>query len=319
MAVYADRAQSAGDLPPLPLAAWRPTKETLHLYCQVVGKIRKSATAPRAHRWNVPLYVAIRGLTTGRMRYGGLAFAIDFDFLDHRLVLRTDVGRSESFALRDGLSVKDFYDTLLGLLQEFGARLEVETEPVGVPGAPPHDEDTEHSAYDPVQAERFWRVLAWVDGVFEEFSGWFSGKTSPVHLFWHDFDLAVTRYSGRRVQEEGKADPVAHESYTHEVIGFGFSPAGRGTGDASFYSYTHPEPPDLTRRPLRPAEARWIPTEVGTHLAVLAWEDVRTSADPRRTLLAFLQSSYEAGGITAGWEMADLESVYTPEEARIRR
>jgi hypothetical protein len=316
MAVYAH--QSAGDLPPLPLAAWRPTKDTLHLYCQVVGKIRMSVSALSCHWWNVPLCVAIRGLTTGRMRYAGLAFAIDFDFLDHRLVVRTDVGKSESFALRDGMSVKDFHDTLLGRLDRLGARFEIETAPVGVP-APPHDEDTEHSAYDREQVERFWRALAWVDGVFEEFAGWFSGRTSAVHLFWHDFDLGVTRYSGRRVQEEDETDPVAHESYTHELIGFGFSPAGHGMEDASFYSYTHPEPPDLTDRPLRPARARWIPVEGGTHLAVLPWEDVRTSADPRGTLLAFLQSTYEAGGVTAGWEMADLESIRTPGEARARR
>jgi hypothetical protein len=315
--MYVDQTRGR-DLPALPLAEWRPTKDTLHLYCQIVGKIRMAATAPRNHWWNVPLYAAIRGLTTGRMRYGGLGFAIDMDFLDHRLVVRTDVGKTESVALRDGLSVQAFYDSVMGTLAGLGARLEISTEPVGLPGAPPHHEDTEHRSYDPAQVDRFWRVLAWVDGVFQEFSGWFSGKSSPVHLFWHDFDLAVTRYSGRRVPER-EADPLAHESSTHEVIGFGFCPGGHGTPDAAFYSYTHPEPPDLTRQPLRPEQARWIPTEAGTHLAVLGWEDVRTSADPRRTLLAFLQSAYEAGGVTAGWEMADLESIYTPSEARTSR
>jgi hypothetical protein len=319
MAVHDDQTRSADVLPALPLAGWRPTKDTLHVYCQIVGKIRLAATSPRDHWWNVPLYVAIRGLTTNRMRYGGLGFAIDFDFIDHRLVIRTDVGKTVSFALQEGLTVKEFYNTIMDRLGDVGARVSISTEPVNVPMAVPYPEDTAHASYDAENVGRFWRVLSWADDVFEEFSGWFSGKTSPVHLFWHDFDLAVARYSGRRVMHRPQGDPGARETYTHEQIAFGFSPDDRRTHDASFYSRTHPEPPDLTRQPLLPERARWVRAENGTHVAVLAWEDVRTSADPRRALLTFLQSAYEAGGVTAGWEMADLESTYCPVEARVRR
>ncbi|MBC6458929.1 DUF5996 family protein [Actinomadura sp. HBU206391] len=314
--MHGDQAGVAEVLPPLPLAAWWPTKVTLHLYCQIMGQIRLAATAPHDHWSNVPLFLTIRGLTTRRMRYGGLGFAIDFDFLDHRLVVRTDAGSTESLALHDGLSVKDFHEALLGLLDRSGVHLTIGGKPLEVPVTTPFAEDTGHSSYDEALVGRFWRVLSWTDAVFEEFEAWFSGKTSPARLFWHSMDLAITRYSGRHAPQRSRTDPVTVESFTHEMIGFGLSPGDDRKPEASFYSCTQPEPPDLTLQPLCPQQARWIPFCDGTHRAILAWEDVRTSADPRRTLLTFLQSAYEAGGITAGWQMADFESTYFPAHAR---
>jgi hypothetical protein len=316
--VRRDRAGVVAEvLPPLPLAAWWPTKVTLHLYCQIVGQVRRTMTAPHDHWSNVPLLLTVRGLTTGRMRYGGSGFAIDIDFLDHRVVVRTAAGWAESFTLHDGLSVQEFHQTLFGLLDRSGARVTIGGKPLEVPMTSPFAQDAEHSSYDDGLVERFWRALTWTDAVFEEFEAWFSGKTSPARLFWHSMELAISRYCGRRAPQRsttglGTGDP----SFTPEMIGFGFSPGDDRMPEASFYSCTHPEPPDLPLQPLCPRQARWIPLPDGTHRAILTWEHVRTSADPRRTLLTFLQSAYEAGGITSGWQMADFESTYFPAHAR---
>jgi hypothetical protein len=231
-------------LPELQLSDWRATKDTLHLYCQVVGKIRLATTAPRNHWWNVPLYVDVRGLTTRRLHHGRTTFDITLDFVDHALVVRTADGCKRCFDLAGGVPVADFDSRLHGLLAELGIDVDIVELPFGLAVKTPFPEDVEHASWDRDAIERFGRVLDWSDSVFEEFSGWFNGKTSPVHLFWHSLDLAVTRFSGRRVPPAG-ADPVTQEAYSHEVISFGFWAGDDTIGDAAYYSYTAPEPGGL--------------------------------------------------------------------------
>jgi hypothetical protein len=299
-------------LPPLPLEDWEPTKETLHLWAQIVGKVRMASSAPRNHWWHVPLYVDVRGLTTRRLHAAsGATFQIDFDFVDHRLVVRTNAGDVESFSLRDGLSVAAFDRQLHELLGSLGADVEIREVPFGVPTTTPFAEDEEHRSYDPGSVVRFWRILDWTDSVLEEFAGWYCGKTSPVHLFWHSFDLAVTRFGGRRAPALPDADAVSREAYSHEVVSFGFWAGDQQTREPSYYSYTAPEPPGLRRRPLEPGDARWADRGNGS-LALLPYDAVRTAPDPRVALLAFLESAYQAGAGLLGWAPEELRSSWCP-------
>jgi hypothetical protein len=293
-------------LPELHLADWRPTKDTLHLYTQIVGKIRLATTPPRNHWWNVPLYVEVRGLTTRRLHHHGTTFEIAFDFVDHAAVVRTSDGRTRSLPL--GLSVAEFDKRLHATLRELGVDVGIKEHPFGVPMTTPFPDDEEHASWDRDAVERFGRILDWSDSVFEEFSGWFNGKTSPVHLFWHGLDLAVTRFSGRDAPPLD-ADPVTQEAYSQEVISFGFWAGDDTVGDAAYYSYTAPEPEGLRDEPL--AIGEWLEYGAGS-LAILPYDDVRTARDPCTTLLAFLQSAYEAGARLAGWDVSSLESKWCP-------
>jgi hypothetical protein len=303
------------DLPELHLSDWRPTKDTLHLYAQIVGKIRLATTAPRNHWWNVPLYVDVRGLTSRRLHHSGTTFEIALDFVDHSLVVRTADGRNRSFPLASGVPVADFDTRLHAILRELGIDVEIKEQPFGVPMTTPFPQDVEHASWDRDAIERFGRVLDWSDSVFEEFSGWFNGKTSPVHLFWHSLDLAVTRFSGRPAQPI-EADPVTQEAYSHEVISFGFWAGDDNVGDAAYYSYTAPEPDGLRDQPLPAGE--WIEFGAGS-LALLRYEDVRAATDPRTTLLAFCQGAYEAGARLAGWDLGDFESRWCPTPADLEQ
>jgi uncharacterized protein DUF5996 len=295
-------------LPELHLDDWRSTKDTLHLYCQIVGKVRLASTTPRNHWWNVPLYVDVRGLTTRRMHHDGRTFQIDFDFVDHALVVRTPRETVQAFELRDGLRVADFDTRLHAALAAAGVDVTIREEPFGVPMTTPFPDDREHGSWDRDYVQRFWNVLDWTDTVLEEFSGWFNGKTSPVHLFWHGLDLAVARYSGRAAPSLD-ADAVTREAYSNEVIAFGFWAGDDNLGDAAFYSYTSPEPEGLRDLPLTCGQ--WTDTGNGS-LAVLPYETVRGAQDPRTALLGFLQSAYEAGARTAGWDTSSFESSWCP-------
>jgi len=309
--------RSRPQLPTLPLDQWEATKKTLHLWSQIVGKIRLASTTPRNHWWHVTLYVDVRGLTTRRMHSSaGLGFEIDFDFVDHRLVVRTSAGDVESFELVDGLSVAAFDEQLHALLAGLGIDVTIRETPFGVPMTTPFTADQEDASYDRDAVERYWRILDWTDEVFEEFAGWSCGKTSPVHLFWHSFDLAVTRFGSRRAPPLPDADPVTQEAYTHEVISFGFWAGDQNVREPTYYSYTAPEPPGLRERPLRPREAAW--TEYGGgSLALLPYEVVRTAHDPRTTLLSFLESAYEAGADAAGWDREELASSWCPSRQQL--
>jgi hypothetical protein len=295
-------------LPQLHRADWRATKDTLHLYSQIVGKIRLATTAPRNHWWNVPLYVDIRGLSTRRLHHRHTTFEITIDFVDHALVVRTMDGRTRSFALGDGVPVAEFDARIHQVLASLGVDVEIKEEPFGVPMTTPFAQDTTHASWDSDAVERFGRILDWSDSVLEEFSGWFNGKTSPVHFFWHSFDLAVTRFSGRPAPPVD-TDQVSREAYSHEVISFGFWPGDDSVGDAAYYSYAAPEPPGLRDQPL--SAGSWIESGTGS-LAILPYESVRTARDPRTTLLAFCQSAYEAGARLAGWDTVTFASTWCP-------
>jgi Family of unknown function (DUF5996) len=305
-------ARTRPDLPRLPLEEWEPTKDTLHLWAQIVGKVRLASAAPRNHWWHAPLYVDVRGLTTRLMRSpSGVAFEISFDFVDHRLIVATSAGAVESFELVDGLSVAEFDERLHSTLAGLAVDVSIRETPFGVPMTTPFPEDREHAAYDRDAVERFWHIVDWSGGVLEEFAGWYCGKTSPVHVFWHSFDLAVTRFGGKRAPAMPEADSVTREAYSHEVVSFGFWAGDQNVREPAYYAYAAPEPAGLREQPLLPAEARWVDLGASS-LAVLPYEAVRQATDPRGTLLAFLESAYRAGADALGWDRAELTSSWCP-------
>jgi hypothetical protein len=294
-------------LPPIPYPDWEPTKETLHLWSQVVGKVRMASSHPRNHWWHVPFYLDVHGLTT-RLLPGG--FEMRFDFVGHRLVVET-AHEEESFPLVDGLSVAEFDERLHATLRQLGVDVAILEQPFGVPMTTPFQDDREHASYDAGAVERYWQALAWSADVLEEFSGWFCGKTSPVHVFWHSFDLALTRFNGRRAPALPDADGVTREAYSHDAISFGFWPGDRQVREPSYYSYTAPEPPGLRDRHLEPPQAFWAEQNGGS-LARLNYDDLRAVVDPHTTLLDFLESAYRAGADAAGWDRAGLASSWCP-------
>ncbi|WP_351228127.1 DUF5996 family protein [Streptomyces sp. NPDC002133] len=291
--------------PPMPLAEWRDTKETLHRFAQVVGKIRLAASDRRNHWWNVPFHLTGRGITTRPTGHvdGNPIFTMDFDFVGHQLIVATLDGRAVSFPLF-GQSVASFHRTTLDSLAALGVAVDIDIpRPFDLPDAArPFSEDTEHATYDPVQANRYWQVLSQVASVLEEFAARFSGKASPVHHFWHTFDIAHTRFSGRRVDQPRQVDPVTREAYSREVISFGFWFGDETFPEPAFYSYTAPEPAGLTAEPLTPASARWVPRG-DSHLAVLRYDDARAESDPRTAVLDFYDGAYRAGATRAGWDI----------------
>lgn len=291
-------------LPSLPLEEWEDTKETLHRYAQVVGKVRLTYAPYRNHWWHVPLYVSTRGLTTGPISYRNTTFEISFNLLDNKLEVSTSEGGYLAFVL-DDLPVAEFYDRLFEGLASLGIEVSINPKPFDLDDEYDLDENVFHCVCDREYVRRYWRILVEVDQVFKEFSGRFYGKQSPVQLYWHSFDLAVTRFSGRRAPEREGADKVTREAYSHEVISFGFWPGDQQILEPAFYSYTAPEPDGLTDQPLKPEAAFWTP-EGGT--ALLMYEDVRKSDSPRYTLLEFLESAYMAGAKTASWDIEELRA-----------
>ena len=290
-------------LPELPLAQWEGTKDTLHLWAQIVGKVRMASTAPRNHWWHVPLYVDVRGLTTRRMHAeNDVAFEIDFDFVDHRLVVATDRGDVESFELADGLSVADFDEKLHATLAGLEIDVPILEQPYHVPTTTPFPEDRRHSSYDRDAVERFWHVLEWTDGVLEEFAGWYCGKSSPVHLFWHGLDLAYTRFSGGRAPARPDADPVDREAYSHDVISFGFWPGDANVREPAYYSYTAPEPAGLREQPLQPSEA------TGRHRGAARSRSSPTTRSSRRSIRE-LHSYLPGERVSSRRELGRLGSV----------
>jgi hypothetical protein len=254
----------------------------------------------------------VRGLTTRRLHAGsGLAFEIRFDFVDHRLVVSTDRGEVDSFELVDGLSVSEFDEKLHATLKRLDVDVTIRETPFRVAMTTPFPADREHASYDRDAVERFWRILEWTDEALEEFAGWYCGKTSPVHLFWHSFDLALTRFGGERAPAMPDADPVNRETYSHEVISFGFWAGDENVREPTYYSYTAPEPAGLREQALHPEEAVWSEQPTGA-LALLPYEAVRTAADPKAALLAFLESAYRAGADASGWDRSGLESSWCP-------
>jgi len=291
--------------PPLPYADWRPTKETVHRSCQVLGKLRMALVPPRNHWWHVTLYVTERGLTTGPMPVPGGELAVALDLLDHRLLLTRSDGRTRSAALTDDPAVGAFHARLFAALAELDVPVSIDPSPFDLPG-PPLAADREHATYDPDAVWRWWRVLARTQRVLDRFRGGFTGKASPVHVFWHSLDLAYARFSGRPAPLPHGVDPVTAEAYSHEIVAFGFWPGDDGrTPYPAFYSYTAPEPAGLRDQPLGVEAAEWQDTGNGS-LAVLAYDAVREARDPDATLLAFFAAAYRAGATAAGWDVAAL-------------
>lgn len=296
--------------PPMPLDAWVDTKATLHRFAQIVGKIRLAAAPRRNHWWGVPFHLTGRGITTRPMGLadGNPIFTIDFDFVAHQLLVSSITGQAESFPLA-GHSVASFYRHTLDALYAIGVDVTIaHPSPFDLPDADrPFADDTEHSAYDPVLVNRYWQVLSQVNLVLEEFSGRFSGKISPVHHFWHTFDIAVTRFSDRQVDQPEAADPVTREAYSREVISSGFWFGDDNVAAPAFYSYTAPEPAGLALETLEPWAADWV-DQRGSHLAVLTYDDARAEANPKSSVLDFYESAYQAGCRRAGWDIDRLAS-----------
>jgi hypothetical protein len=295
--------QNDSGWPALPLEQWKDTRATLHMWTQVVGKIRLALTPLVNHWWNVPLYVNARGLTTSAIPYGSRPFEMWFDFIDHQLVLQRSDG-SRSVLPLTAMSVADFYQRVMNMLRSSNIEVKIWRMPVEIPDPIPFDEDRAHASYDPEAAHRFWKLLLNVQCVFDEFRSRFIGKCSPIHFFWGSFDLAVTRFSGRPAPERPGADRITREAYSHEVSSVGFWPGGGPITGPAFYSYASPEPPGLGDWPVQPAAARY-----DTQLSefILMYEDVRTATSPGATLLDFCQSTYEAGATLGKWDRKALE------------
>jgi hypothetical protein len=292
--------------PDLPYADWRPTKETLHRFTQIVGKVRMALVPPLNHWWHVTLSVSAHGLSTGRMPYGDMWVEVEFDFVVHQVVVRTSEGRTARIALRDRVECARFYADLFAALRDVGVDVAILARPYDLGDSPPFADDTLHDSYDADAVERFWRILRRTDEVLAGFASGFSGKQSPTQLFWHSFDLAHARFSGRRAPAIPGADRVTAEAYSHEVVAFGWWAGDeRTTPFPAYYSYTSPEPDGLRERPLEPAAAQWQDTGNGS-LAILPYDAVRTAPDPAAALRAFYESAYRAGAEAAGWDVAAL-------------
>jgi hypothetical protein len=299
---------SAGHWPELPLAAWRETYDTLHLYTQIIGKIRFARSPWLNHSWHVALYVTARGLTTSPIPDGTSAFQIDFDFIDHVLRISDSDGPQRQFALT-GQSVASFYAATMAALSELGIHVDIDEMPNELPDPVKFSQDRAHASYDPGAVRRFFQILVNADRVFKQFRTGFLGKASPVHFFWGSFDLAVTRFSGRRAPRHpggvpNLPDVVACEAYSHEECSAGFWPGSVAIGYPAFYSYAYPEPSGYRAIKARP-NAAFFSEALGEF--ILPYDAVRTSDDPDKTLLEFLQSTYEAAAITAKWDRDALE------------
>lgn len=289
--------------PSLPLDSWKDTYATLHLWAQMVGKVRLRLTPLINHWWNVPLYVNARGLTTSRIPYGDRAFELRFDFIRQQLILETSDGLVQAIPLAP-LSVAEFYQEFVTLLRSAGIDVKIWRMPVEIPNPVPFDKDRVHSAYDPKSAEKFWRILVSVDAVFHQFRSRFIGKNSPVHFFWGSFDLAVTRFSGRRAPERPGADAVTREAYSHEVSSVGFWPGGGLVDNAAFYSYAAPVPDGFNKANVGPKGAYY---HEGMGEFVLMYDVVRAAPSPTAALLEFCQTTYEAAAKLGNWDTRALE------------
>ncbi len=289
--------------PELPLEAWQDTYATLHMWTQIVGKVRLALSPRVNHWWEVALYVNARGLTTSAIPYNDGNFEIQFDFIDHKLIIQTSWGSSKTLALK-AQSVADFYSEFMSALRSLGIEVRIWTMPCEVPNPVRFTADTQHASYNPEYAHRFWQILVLCNDIFQEFRAEFIGKDSPVHFFWGSFDLCVTRFSGRRAPERVGADPVTREAYSHEVISAGFWPGGGDIKGPGFYAYAAPEPEGLAEQKVQPAAAFYHPQ---LKEFLLMYDDVRRAASPRQPLLSFLQSTYDAAANLAHWDRKELE------------
>jgi hypothetical protein len=287
---------------------WKDTLATLHLWTQMVGKIRLARSPWVNHSWHVPFYVTARGLTTSPIPDGARTFEIEFDFLDHEIVISTSDGRRDRIKLGPR-TVADLYQELFARLKTLGLETGIRTLPNEIPDVIPFEQDRVHASYDAEYVTRYWRALVQADRVLKAFRARFIGKSSPVHFFWGGFDLAVTRFSGRPAPPHPGGIPnlpdwITREAYSHEVSSCGFWPGGEPLPEAVFYAYAYPEPAGFKSAAVRPAGARYHP---GLGEFVLPYSEVRQASSPDEMLLEFMQSSYEAAADLAGWDRSALE------------
>jgi hypothetical protein len=300
-------SQSVEIFPPLPLDEWKETKNTLHLFVQIIGKIRLALFPPVNHWWHASLYVSPHGLTTHAIPYNYGSFEILIDLLNHKLIISTSSGNQKSFSLHDGLSVSEFYNIIFEILSEMGIYAKIIPIPYGTFTKEPFASDKIHSSYNKQHIEKFRNILTVTDGILKKFRGRFNGKSTPVHLFWHSFDLALTRFSGKTAPLRENMGKVDKEAYSHEVISFGFWFGDNDTPAPSFYSYTAPEPEGLSGEPLQPEEAYWRSLS-GSSLALLMYDDVRKADNTEKLVLDFLESAYLAGAKLAGWDVKQFKA-----------
>jgi hypothetical protein len=295
--------------PTIRLAEWKDTYATLHMWTQIVGKIRLELTPKVNHWWNVPLYLSSRGLTTSLIPYLDRTFDMEFDFFQNQLVIRTSDPKTASVALGPR-SVADFYHEVMAALRSLAIEVHIWKMPVEVADPIPFDQDHLHAAYDAEQVRRLWRILLSLDAVFKVFRSRFVGKSSPVHFFWGSFDLAISRFSGRRAPPRNDPDPVLRkimqEAYSHEVISAGWWPGSGDIQEAAFYCYAAPAPAGFAERAVLPAQA-FYHSGIGEYL--LMYDEVRQAKSPSATLLDFLQTTYEAGATAGKWDRQALEAA----------
>ena len=302
-------------LAPLPYEGWTPTLTTLHLWCQIVGKLRLGHVPYRSHWWNVTLLPTARGLSTGRMRQGDTFFQIDFDFVDHGVVVQSNRAHEPAtIPCATGSASPNSMRRSSRTLAAFGIQTRILDKPYGMGVDIPFSIDREHASYDRVMVRRWWEIILWSADVFDQYASEFIGKESPAHLFWHSFDLAIARYSGRQANKPPSENPVEQEAYSQEVISVGFWAGDPNTPAPTYYTYTAPEPASLTSMPLAPVQAAWSASGSG-HLGVLPYDAVRTAADPRATLLEFMHAGFNAGTKAANWpdfpkHLASCDALY---------
>ena len=290
-------------LPALPLDSWNDTLATLHMWTQVVGKVRLKLCPLVNHWWNVPFYLTARGMTTSAMPGGPGTIEVRFDFIDHKLLIESSDGRVIAMPLAPQ-TVAEFYEKFMMALAELGVVVNIWTMPCEIPDPIRFENDRLHATYDPEAVHKFWRILTWVDQVLKEFRAGFLGKVSPVHFFWGSFDLAVSRFSGRVAPERPGADSITREAYSHEVSSAGFWPGGGDVKGPAFYSYAAPEPSGFAGQRVRPQAAFYHPQ---MKEFLLMYDDVRTAESPRTTLMEFLQSTYDAAADCGNWDRKALE------------
>jgi hypothetical protein len=297
------RASDNEALPALPFDSWKETLATLHMWSQIIGKVRLKLCPLVNHWWNVPFYVTARGMTTSAMPYQQRGIEVRFDFIEHTVAIETSEGRVVTIALAPQ-SVAEFYEKFMAALAELGVSVKIWTMPREIPNPTPFEQDHVHSAYDREAVHKFWRMLVWVDQVLKEFRAGFLGKASPVHFFWGSFDLAVTRFSGRVAPERPGADTITREAYSHEVSSAGFWPGGGEITGPAFYSYAAPEPLGFAEQRVRPQAAFYHPQ---MKEFLLMYDDVRAAASPKTALMEFLQSTYDAAADLGKWDRKALE------------
>ncbi|KPJ92086.1 MAG: hypothetical protein AMJ55_10340 [Gammaproteobacteria bacterium SG8_15] len=293
-------------LPNLPVEEWEETKNTLHLFMQIVGKIRLALFPKQNHWWHVPLYVSSRGITTRSIPYNDKPFEIAFDVIDHQLKITCSSGQTKSFPLA-GQSVASFYHNVFSNLQELGIEVSIIAKPYDVPFSTiPFADDTQHASYDPVAIEKYWHILLFVNAVFERFRGEFLGKSTPVHMFWHHADLALTRFSGKAAPPLKGGTNADQEAYSHEVISFGFWMGDNIVREPAFYTYAYPEPQNLSDKPLNIEGASWN-KDFGYSMLYYPFESLRQVDDPEAELLHYLRSGYELMAKAAGWDIESFQ------------